>query len=52
MQLADHTYTTLPEPHCLQEGLEEIQLGRLLGRGSFGRVYLAEYKGSPVAVKV
>eukprot|EP00891_Asterochloris_glomerata_P000113 jgi/Astpho2/113/fgenesh1_pg.00004_%23_24_t len=34
------------------EGLEDIQLGRLLGRGSFGRVYLAQYKGSPVAVKV
>ena len=52
VQLPDHTCITLPEPHSLQEGLEEIQLGRLLGRGSFGRVYLAEYKGSPVAVKV
>ena len=41
-----------PGSHCLQEGLEDIQLGRLLGRGSFGRVYLAEYQGRPVAVKV
>ena len=31
---------------------EDLELGLLLGRGSFGRVYRGTWEGSHVAVKV
>mmetsp|Transcript_3321 Transcript_3321/g.9610 ORF Transcript_3321/g.9610 Transcript_3321/m.9610 type:complete len:877 (-) Transcript_3321:642-3272(-) len=35
-----------------KEPFEDVQLGPLLGKGSFGRVYRAMWNGVPVAVKV
>ena len=35
-----------------REPFEDVQLGPLLGKGSYGRVYRAMWSGIPVAVKV
>jgi PAS domain-containing protein len=35
-----------------REPFEDVQLGPLLGKGSYGRVYRAMWNGAPVAVKV
>ncbi len=34
-----------------REPFEDVQLGPLLGKGSYGRVYRAMWNGAPVAVK-
>lgn len=41
-------------PHVItgrREPFEDVQLGPLLGKGSYGRVYRAMWNGAPVAVK-
>ena len=38
--------------HGRKEPFEDVVLGPLLGKGSFGRVYRAHWNGDPVAVKV
>lgn len=41
-----------PEVQQWEVEFEDIRFGRAVGRGSFGRVYLAVWRETPVAVKI
>ncbi|GAB4816196.1 hypothetical protein N2152v2_003242 [Parachlorella kessleri] len=50
-ELATTDITKLPEAWNIV-GFQELELGRVIGEGSFGQVWLAKYCQTPVAVKM
>lgn len=51
---ADETGTSLlpPPPASTANEFSDVVLGPVLGQGSFGKVYRASWRGTPVAVKI
>lgn len=45
-------FMCIPFPRLLQVDPSEVVLGKLIGRGCAGRVYLGSFRGEAVAVKV
>ena len=48
----DKEILSVTQPGCSSVPVEGLQLGHLLGKGSYGRVYHGFWHGQEVAVKV